>query len=111
MGDVHVPEPSAHREEGLLERASVSYERTSGGSKKVTAPPPIKVKEESLVTNHDSDLDMASDPPLKFTYPAKSLIADNAKFCPDCGLRLTKHAVKPGTKGGKRVECYMCPEN
>lgn len=91
---------------GLLERAEIISTRTPLGGTRVKAAPPIK-KEAN-----DSDLDSpaAAEGPLRYTFPGKTLISDNAKFCPDCGLRLTKHGIQPGRKAGKRVECYVCPD-
>lgn len=94
---------------GLFERAqvvsSVVPTKTPSGGTRVRAPFPIK-KEEN---GSDLDAPATDEGPLRYTYPGKTLISENAKFCPDCGLRLTKHEIQPGRKAGKRVECFVCP--
>lgn len=69
------------------------------------APAPAEVKEEEDF--HAYNADDAARP--WYTYPGGKAINLGTTFCPDCGLRISKHKQKSGARAGGKVEFFLCP--
>lgn len=98
---------------GLLPKSSEPTVRTtvsSTGGKQVSALP---AKEKTL---YGQELRCEETESLStYTYPngveiqAPDPASRSAYFCPDCGLRLSKHKEKRGTRKGVPATFFVCP--
>lgn len=46
-----------------------------------------------------------------YTFPKGSNVELGTIFCPDCGLRISKHGERKGSRQGKRCWFYTCPDD
>lgn len=46
-----------------------------------------------------------------YTFPKGSNVELGTIFCPDCGLRISKHGERKGSRSGKRCWFYTCPDD
>lgn len=59
------------------------------------------------------NLDVKQEEPLRiprYAYPSGATVSENDTFCTTCGLRLAKHAMKSGSRGGNKCLFYLCPD-
>lgn len=80
--------------------------RTQVGQRIVAQPMASAVPVETTTIKKEFALE---ESPLIYTYPGRKLVTETAVYCPECGIRVSKHGRKPGTYKGAKVDCIICP--